>query len=114
MLNVNRTSAPCTAGTLLRCAVLLVILAFPCSLASRMSSNKALPVSLAGSGPDTPISICRALHAAAADSARRGSRCMTSATGPPFQLLTDIAWSTPHHCAPRDAAGVAPNRRCQK
>jgi hypothetical protein len=99
MLNVNPVSAPFRVGAALPVrVVLLIMLVFPCSLPGRMNSNTAAVVSLAGNGPDTPISICRALIAAATDSIRKGSRCMTSATHPPFQLLTDVVGRTAHHC----------------
>jgi hypothetical protein len=111
MSQFNSTPGPRRCGTLHRRAILLGMLAFPCSLQAMMDSNTAALASRAGSGPENPISLCVALVAAATSSvAPAHGECHA----PPFQLLTDIAWLAGHYCPPCDAAGVALNRRCNR
>jgi hypothetical protein len=111
MSQFNSTPASRRRGTLHRCAILLGMLAFPCSLQAMMNANTAALASRAGSGPDNPASLCVALVAVATNSvAPAHGECRA----PPFQLLTDIAWLAAHYCPPCDAAGVAPNRRCNR
>ncbi len=78
-------------------AVLLGMLALPCSLHAMMDSNTAA-AGRAGSGPDIPLPLCGALIAPATDSVATHPRRMAGATRPPLRLLTDIAWLAAHHC----------------
>jgi UrcA family protein len=102
MSQFNSTLRSRRCGTLYRRAILLGMLAFPCSLQAMMNSNTAALASRAGSGPESPVAVCVALVAVATNSAAPAhGECYT----PAFSALNG-------HCVARHP--LLPSMRCRR